>query len=108
MNPVKPSTWSDEVRTGLIVFAQNLLNVLVLMDLVHLRDEQFAGIMLLVSNFTTLFFLIMKKAPQGAPASGFVADWIAEMRRTNPGICWWRDGDSVCTLERGHGGGIHD
>lgn len=48
------------------------------------------------------------KAPVPVPASGFVADWIAEMRRTNPDVCWWRDGDSVCTLARGHGGGIHD
>lgn len=61
---MNPKTWSDDVRTGVIIFMQNLLNALILMQVVHLRDEQVAAIMLVVSTGTTLFFKFVKPAPR--------------------------------------------
>ena len=60
---------TDRIRAAFISFLQSLFPVLEIVGIVHLTSDQVAIVMLCITNFITMLFLLLPNPPVTPPAS---------------------------------------
>jgi len=61
-------TKSEQIRAAIIALAQSIFPVLILLGAIDWTSDQIAAVMLVVTNFLTVFFLLLPNKttpPQG-------------------------------------------